>query len=308
MIFSCKQILVIYCISLLFITATSSLNTAAEKDKILKIDTDAPCITSECHPDMGKKKYVHPIGINPTKCIICHAVISEGEHRFSPVPDQTSMLCNKCHTENATPPPDIVGTPPKVITKSKDVKLHDPFARGKCTICHDAHESNFFSHLKTSYPEGPYASYSIDTYGLCTNNDCHTKLQAILEKPRLLSHTAFRNGNLNLHFKHVNMKKGRTCKVCHRHHGSNLPNLLSENFQFGTRTLTLKYEKTDTGGICITPCHSKARYDRYEPVFNVIKSSPTPGRDATEEELKASRERDMRKDKESASPIDQEPE
>ncbi|MBI4682070.1 MAG: hypothetical protein HY757_03090 [Nitrospirae bacterium] len=245
---------------------------------------------------MGTKKYVHAIGVNAKLCNKCHAIIKEGEHRFKEIPPDVRPLCAQCHSEELPPPADIKGTPPKVISKDEEIKFHAPFAEGKCTECHDAHESDFYKHLKLQYPENFYASFSVEIYSLCYK--CHKEMNETLTEPRTLTATRFRNGNLNLHVRHVNKEKGRTCRACHLHHGSKGPALMRETFPFGSRMLTIKYEKTDTGGSCGPACHTQARYDRYAPVYSPIKTSPRPGEDATEEELGLSRERDMQKENE----------
>jgi predicted CXXCH cytochrome family protein len=293
----------------LFSVVISSLTSlpviSAESDenkKVFPMDPKAACVTSECHAGMGKKKYVHPIGSDPGKCDRCHYITKAGEHRFDPIPEETRVLCSACHSEDKSKPSDVKGNPPKVISSDKDVTLHRPFAEGKCSLCHDAHESDFYRHLKGEYPAEPYAVYSTDAYKLCSNVQCHKGLEKTLSEPRTLSDTMFRNGNVNLHYKHVNKKKGRTCRTCHQHHGSRNPMLITNTFRFGSRTLTNEYEKTDTGGSCKTTCHRKAIYDRYTPVFNVIRTTPTPGKDATAAELKQSREQDMQKDKIKGTP------
>jgi predicted CXXCH cytochrome family protein len=251
---------------------------------------------------MGMKKYVHEIGVDPLKCGRCHTEVTKGDHSFTQIPENVKFLCSQCHSENSIIPPDIKGKPPKVIpAKDEDntIIFHLPFKEGRCTVCHDAHESDYHSHLKKYYPPDPYAVYSSGTYSLCANIQCHKGYEKALEEPRVLRGTMFRNGNLNLHFKHVNKKKGRTCLTCHKQHGSKVPGLIADNFHFGTRTLTLEYEKTTTGGSCRTSCHRDTKYDRYTPAANLIVSSPTPGQDATAEELKLSRERDASEEGES---------
>jgi predicted CXXCH cytochrome family protein len=244
---------------------------------------------------MGEKKYVHRVGVDPNACDRCHTIIQQGEHRFMKIPEKTAELCAQCHNRSTSVPPDFIllQNPPKMPFSGEDINWHKPFAEGKCTICHDAHESNYFKHLKAEYPETPYASYSPDTYRMCFTSQCHQGLLNVLEEPRILSGSGFRNGNLNLHYKHVNKEKGRTCRTCHRLHGSAFPDLMTKSFKFGTRELSLEYMQTETGGSCMTPCHKTALYDRYEPVFNVINSSTTPGKDATKEELDTSRVRDL---------------
>lgn len=274
----------------------------AEKD-ILLIDTEASCITSSCHADMGKKKYVHAIGVDGKQCKRCHEIVKQGEHALKKIPSVTYPLCAICHSEEFKTPADIKGSPPKVIFEDKEIKLHKPFAEGKCTECHDAHESNFYKHLKAEYPQGFYASYSQDIYGLCVK--CHKEIEKALTEPRALTETKFRNGNLNLHFRHVNKAKGRTCKTCHDHHGTKNPALINETFQFGKRKLTINYEKTETGGSCGPACHITVKYDRYKPVVNPLKTTPRPGTDATEEDLILSKGKDIKK-KEGETPDDKE--
>jgi hypothetical protein len=91
----------------------------------------------------------------------------------------------------------------------------------------------------------------------------------------------------------VNREKGRTCRACHHHHGSKNSKLIRQTLPFGKRTLTIRYEKTETGGSCASACHVSVKYDRYDPVENMIKTTPRPGKDATPEELRLSREREM---------------
>lgn len=281
-------------ITLLYVSILSLLPSSSEETgeiKIISLEMGKPCISSECHARMGEKKYVHRIGVDPNACERCHKIIKQGEHRFRKIPEKTAELCAKCHDKNTGIPPDFVllQTPPKLRFSGEDMNWHKPFSEGKCTICHDAHESDIFNHLKAGYPETPYATYSPDTYKLCFSNQCHQGFQNVLETPRILSGSGFRNGNLNLHYKHVNKKKGRTCRTCHRLHGSAYPDLMTKSFVFGKRELTLNYVQTNTGGSCMTPCHRTAKYDRYQPVRNAINSSPTPGKDATQEELDMSR-------------------
>ncbi len=274
--------------------------TSAEQ-KILLIDTNASCITPSCHADMGKKKYVHTAGVDAKYCNRCHEIVKEGEHLFKNLPIEARSLCARCHSENINAPADLKGSPPKIIFEDKNMQFHPLFAEGKCTGCHDAHESNFYKHLKAEYPGEFYAPYSAETYTLCINANCHQGFEKALTEPRTLSATLFRNGNLNLHFSHVNIPKGRTCRTCHQicypRRVSKNQKLIRETFQFGKRQLTLTYEKTETGGSCGTTCHRVSKYDRYAPVFNLIKTTPPPGRDATVEELKLSKERDMKEQK-----------
>ncbi len=279
----------------IILTVLFSSFISAEEALIL-LEPDASCITSSCHADMGKKKYVHAVGVDVKHCSKCHEVLNEGEHNFRKIPENTRSLCMKCHSQEFAKPADIKGLPPKVIKKDKKIIPHTPFAEGKCTECHDVHESDFQTHLKADYPEENYSSYSAGAYSLCLK--CHKDFEKVMTEPRMLAGTKFRNGNLNLHFRHINRKKGRACSICHHHHGSEQPKLIRETFLFGRKLLDINYTKTETGGSCAAACHITVKYDRYEPVINPIKTTPRKGRDATGEELMLSREKEMLEDRE----------
>ena len=75
--------------------------------------------------------------------------------------------------------------------------------------------------------------------------------------------TGFRNGDENLHFKHVNkVDKGRVCRFCHDVHASPLDKHLREWTPFGAWEFRLNFRKTVTGGSCWPGCHVERRYDR----------------------------------------------
>ena len=94
--------------------------------------------------------------------------------------------------------------------------------------------------------------------GLCFL--CHES--GLLEKDSTTSATGFRNGQKNLHFRHVNKKKGRNCTNCHGVHSAPNPFLLLEKSRFGDWEMPLRFTKTETGGSCITACHAAKTYSR----------------------------------------------
>ncbi len=262
-----KRLLKVTALTGIAVAITISNNVDA-RNNTFPIDTAASCITTSCHADMGKKKYVHEVGVNSKYCNKCHEIKKEGEHSFNKLPLETRILCAQCHSEDIAAPAELEKRPPKVIFKDTQY-FHAPFAEGKCTQCHDAHESNVQKHLKAEYPDGFYTSYSAGAYSLCLNSECHKGLEKALTEPKTLTDTKFRNGNLNLHFMHVNKKKGRTCRACHAPHNSKNPKLIRETFPFRKRILTIEYEKTETGGGCTTTCHIPVKYDRYRPVKKI---------------------------------------
>jgi predicted CXXCH cytochrome family protein len=280
------------------VTTSIIIEDKKESLKKLVLEPGASCITASCHTGMEKKKYVHEIGVDGMKCSRCHETKTEGSHDFKKIPAEMMYLCAQCHRADVLPPKDVKKSPPQVISEDKARKLHKPFAEGRCTACHDAHSSNYSRHLKLSFPEGMYASYQEDTYALCAS--CHKDLEKKLTEPRTMELTMFRNGNVNLHYRHVNKNKGRTCKACHHPHGLDKARLLRDTFQFGNRRLTVDYEKTETGGMCSTTCHRVAKYDRYKPELNYIRTEPLPGEQATKEELEQSRKADLKQLEEKA--------
>ena len=80
--------------------------------------------------------------------------------------------------------------------------------------------------------------------------------------------TGFRNGDANLHYLHVNREKGRSCRACHDEHASDQPKHIRESVPFGRWVMRTQYTKTDTGGGCMTGCHTPYKYDRESPVSN----------------------------------------
>jgi len=110
-----------------------------------------------------------------------------------------------------------------------------------------------------------YMGFNVENYNLCFS--CHDK--AIVQDPETTKLTNFRNGEINLHFKHVNKpEKGRTCRACHETHASNHPKHIRESVPFGTWELPVNYQKTETGGSCAPGCHKLKKYDRLKKEKN----------------------------------------
>jgi predicted CXXCH cytochrome family protein len=126
------------------------------------------CITSKCHSDFGKDKYVHgPVATGD--CTTCHQ--QEGKHKFKTI-KQVSAVCYQCHEENNTmknvhPPVkegdctgchsphqspnkfQLIKEPKKLCFVCHDEALierkfvHGPVAVGGCSVCHNPHQSDF---------------------------------------------------------------------------------------------------------------------------------------------------------------------
>ena len=100
-------------------------------------------------------------------------------------------------------------------------------------------------------------------YKLCFT--CHSEDLVLTKETHDL--TNFRNGDLNLHYLHVNKsRRGRTCRSCHATHASNLPNHIRKSVPYGMWELPIQFEKTETGGGCKPGCHLSFTYNREKPV------------------------------------------
>lgn len=241
------------------------------------INDTASCISSSCHANFNaKKKYRHEPAEDKSGCaLICHQPAAPNRHEFTPLPAAIAERCLQCHDA-----PDL-----KAANSAEPgaMKLHQPVAEGRCTACHVPHSADAYRLLKRNHPGELYETYSEKAYDLCLS--CHAGMRKALAEPRTLSATNFRNGNLNLHHRHVNRTKGRTCRTCHRHHGAQNPKLIANAFVLGAKTLRMKYEKTDTGGSCATACHIPVKYDRCSPEDNMILTTPREGADAAADAL-----------------------
>ncbi len=80
------------------------------------------CVSSGCHPTMGKDQYVHgPVATG--NCVFCHKQATPGRHAFTPITDVAS-LCYACHDKLQLGP-----------------VVHQPVKEGNCTGCHSPHQS-----------------------------------------------------------------------------------------------------------------------------------------------------------------------
>ncbi|RMG58365.1 MAG: cytochrome C [Deltaproteobacteria bacterium] len=206
-----------------------------------------------CHKKIAKwvseATYQHG-ALQKGTCTTCHTPHS------SNYPRQLKMaakdICYSCHTEMG-----------KKVRTSK--YLHGPVQQNDCYACHNPHGSKNPKILKKYFPAEFYKPYKTDNYALCFG--CHNKDIALDRITTRL--TNFRNGDINLHYVHVNKKKGRSCKACHEVHAGNQPKHIRREVPFGKMwMLPVKYTKTETGGKCNVGCHKPKAYDRKKPVEN----------------------------------------
>ena len=198
-----------------------------------------------CHrKSMPLSGNVHdPIGMDG--CMVCHTghASEHGGLLRQPVED----LCVECHDDTYEEAVDLA-------------HVHSPVEAKNCTGCHTPHASPRGKLLIAPFSEDLYVPYDEqEKYGLCF--ECHDS--EMLDEDRTEEDTGFRNGDLNLHFLHVNKEsKGRSCRICHLAHGSDQPRLIRPEVPFGEWELRIRYIPTETGGYCGPGCHPAKRYDR----------------------------------------------
>lgn len=248
-----------------------------------------------CHKEkleMMAKRHVHPpVGDNctnchsphasaaryqlasspPDLCYSCHPAIdtaTSASHRHPPAADGE---CYKCHNSHASDNPNMFILPQKDLCFSCHKEMseyvtaheyrHGPVKQGDCNACHNPHGSENHRLLRKNFPEEFYMPYAEDNYAICF--DCHNRNIATDEKTKTL--TDFRDGDINLHFKHVNKDvKGRSCKACHQVHASDQKKHIRESVPFGSMKweLPITYTKTEDGGRCVVGCHAPKEYSR----------------------------------------------
>nr|MDA3952452.1 OmpA family protein [Bacteroidales bacterium] len=87
--------------------------------------------------------------------------------------------------------------------------------------------------------------------------------------------TNFRNGNVNMHYLHINGEKGRSCNTCHDVHGTKGKFLISDKVLFGNWEMDMNYVVKEFGGSCATGCHAEEEYNRNFEQLLVTENSLT---------------------------------
>ncbi len=228
---------------LVMITMISCADYSAVRGKHpveLTFEKAGACVTSKCHAAIGEGKYVHgPVAVG--ECEICHG--KSQKHREMPYrykfgkTGNLSSACIFCHTSY----------------ESGDITVkHEKYE--ECIACHTHHGSS--------------NKYYLSAEGSALCFQCHE--QEIATHPETTRITRFRNGNMNLHFEHIEKSvMKRTCLSCHETHASSFPRPSGGTSHFGKRKLQVTYKQTETGGSCITGCHKEKSYNRIDKVENI---------------------------------------
>lgn len=212
----------------------------------------------DCHDgirESTEKSVDHAAVKDEKACLNCH----QPHHSAFPAMLNASPqdMCMSCHDAAIEVDEETTITAMGPLLKLDFT--HGPIQEGNCSACHDPHGSDVFSILRDPYPRKFYSKWDPGMYSLCFR--CHEESIFTDEKTETL--TDFRDGDINLHFLHVNRaKKGRTCRACHEVHASTLPVHLAEEVPFGAWNMPINFEVQPDGGSCSPGCHEPEAYNR----------------------------------------------
>jgi predicted CXXCH cytochrome family protein len=218
---------------------------------------DVPGLCLNCHPAVevasDRKSEVHGPFQEGEKCYLCHnAHVSEYAHLLQ---DKEETLCFTCHHEKIQKGSRTIKD---IEKRAKSEYVHAPVEGEGCSACHAAHTPDNFFLLSAAFPKGSYGEGKTESFAHCF--DCHDS--SLMTSEKTTSETEFRDGDLNLHYIHVNREKARNCTTCHDIHGSDYQHLIAREVPFGKWSMPMKYRISEGGGSCLTGCHKELKYDR----------------------------------------------
>jgi predicted CXXCH cytochrome family protein len=237
-----------------------------------QVTQSLPDLCLSCHEtikDSTTALYKHPAALGDRACLTCHT--AHGGNLARLMSDLPVRICMNCHDKEIK---RKGGSVVAAVAEVNDPAMfkHTPIRDGQCGGCHSTHGGDKPLLLRRAFPAEFYQRFSADKYDLCFG--CHDERLAEHEQAEGL--TSFRNGDRNLHFVHVNEgDRGRSCRACHSTHASKYDQLIRDWTPYGKWHLPIAFEKTPTGGTCVTGCHPAFRYDRQNPVAPKATTPPT---------------------------------
>ncbi|MEI6749392.1 MAG: cytochrome c3 family protein, partial [Bacteroidota bacterium] len=224
----------------------------------LMLTFNVPELCFTCHESVKNEidtlRNVHQAIITEKLCINCHSPHSSDEKKL--LVSEQKKLCLSCHNKDATADGKKTTNIKKLMASAK--VIHPALENGGCVVCHKPHGSSNNYLLISAFPRGNYAPATVDNYALCW--ECHDS--DLLELEKTTTATNFRNGEQNLHFVHMNGKKGKSCIMCHNVHASVNEHLIEDKVQFGEWGLPIKFTPMENGGSCFPGCHAEKAYTR----------------------------------------------
>ena len=240
-------------------TGCHSPHSAVNKFQLLK---KPPELCLECHDDKGEEvKTPHGALTAKKSCLNCHD--PHASNFAQQLKSENMELCLSCHNRRRKTSTGFIMNMKKFLKGYPE--HHGPILSEECSPCHNPHGSNEWRMLRKSFPSTFYTPFKVEAYALCF--ECHDQ-ELVLDKSTA-SATGFRNGEINLHYIHVNdPSKGRRCAVCHDVHATKGPRHIRETVLFGKWNIPINFNVDEEGGRCATGCHVPRAYNRTTPVKN----------------------------------------
>ncbi len=245
-----------------------------EKESQLGARHQHPPVQEDCaichnpHSDAAPFMMAEPM---PQPCFQCHEDVQAQMHSSVPHPPVSQGDCTSCHEVHGSAHPRLFKQAQEKMCLdcheelgsyiAESASRHGPAQEGDCIACHDGHGSDQPNILRQYFPKEFYNAFSVSRYALCFN--CHNKEMTLDSLTTTL--TGFRDGDVNLHYKHVNKKtKGRSCKACHEAHASNQEKHIRKSVPFGRSGFNypISFTKDESGGTCVVGCHRPQTYSR----------------------------------------------
>ncbi len=213
---------------------------ATDNPAILVAEPATLC--KSCHTDIAltieHATTQHAAVTSKRACLNCHS--PHASDHTALLKQDIKQLCFECHNQPIKMEDgSTLVNMKKVIESGKS--LHGAVTQRSCAECHEIHGGGHKRLLTNEYPSDLYYPFGENAYSLCFS--CHDKQLVLL--PKTDSATGFRNGDLNLHYVHVNRdKKGRSCRVCHDTHAASRDKHIRDDVPYGPPgwKLPIKYQ------------------------------------------------------------------
>jgi predicted CXXCH cytochrome family protein len=223
-------------------------------------------LCTSCHEEIGKTMgnatTQHGALTTKRECLNCHDPHASDRPRL--LKNDEKSLCFECHnTVIKLKDGTALANIKDVIEHRKSV--HGAIAERSCVVCHQIHGGDHRRLLTDEYPAGLYQKSGDTAYPLCFS--CHDR--QLVVAPRSGAVTSFRNGDLNLHYIHVNRDvKSRSCRICHDSHAADRDHHIRDEIPYGPSgwKLPIGYARLPDGGRCAGGCHGPLEYNREKPV------------------------------------------
>ncbi|HUU46165.1 MAG TPA: cytochrome c3 family protein [Acidobacteriota bacterium] len=184
----------------------------------VRAQSDAGCVTKDCHAEIGTKKWMHgPVGA--FICSICHNRVEGKDHEFVMAAEKEE-LCFNCHETTR----DMM----------LENHLHTPVATGDCVGCHDPHQTDYRFSLKGQAADLCYVCHdrakfegasvhgpiAVGDCNACHNPHASAHPNQLVAAPEEICFNCHQEQRGLLEQRHVHPPVADDCTNCHEVHAS----------------------------------------------------------------------------------------